>query len=273
MTREQPSPEHEPTTWLESGTPVWVTGKGPTVVLIHGVLMDHRMWDALTLRLTPEYRVVRFDMLGHGCAPNPAGRRKLNDFVEQTREVVDAFSEDGPPVLVGFSMGGLIGQAYAVGLGDSLRGLVLMNAVYDRDELQRTAVRRRLDAMLDGAVDETIKLAAERWFSEHEYQESKSDIKKIFSWIRDGEFASKVKAYAVFAYEDEELVGQLHQIRVPTLVVTGERDVGSTPSMSEAMAAAIPGARLVIRKDQRHMMPSLDAEGLSKELQDFLQAL
>ena len=88
-----------------NGTPVWITGEGPPVILVHGVIMDHRMWDAQVAALSDAYRVICLDMLGHGDAPNPPGERTLADFTGQVDEVIGEFCAGARPVLGGFSMG------------------------------------------------------------------------------------------------------------------------------------------------------------------------
>ena len=79
---------HEPQFVTSSGTPVWIDGDGPTLVLVHGVLMDHRMWAPQVAAFASHYRVCCIDMLGHGRAPYPDGPRSLEDFVEQVDEVI-----------------------------------------------------------------------------------------------------------------------------------------------------------------------------------------
>ena len=89
------------------GTPVWITGEGPSVVLIHGVQMDHRMWDAQVAALSDGYRVLCIDMLGHGDALGPDGERTLGNFTGQVGEVVSEVCEGERPVIGGFSMGAI----------------------------------------------------------------------------------------------------------------------------------------------------------------------
>ena len=127
-----------------SGTPVHVSGAGPvTLILIHGVLVDHRMWHRQVDALSGKARICCLDMLGHGDAPDPPGERTLEDFVAQALEVVDLFSDQGAPILGGFSMGGLISQAFAARHHDRLSGLIILNAVYDRSPEEARIVWER----------------------------------------------------------------------------------------------------------------------------------
>lgn len=256
-----------------SGTPYWVEGNGPTLVFLHGVLMDHRSWARQAEALAGEYRVVRLDMLGHGVCPDRPGARRLEDFVDQVHEVVEATCPRERPVLVGFSMGGLIAQAYAIQHSAGLRGLVLMNAVYNRTAEELKSVAARLDTLERQGIVSVIEAARARWFRAEELAEQGGEIEEILSWMAEGDIAAKTKAYRVFTSEDHKTAGRLGEITCPALVMTGDGDKGSPPHMSEAMVAAIPDARLRILERQQHMMPVLAAGRVNAELRDFLAGL
>ena len=254
----------------DDGTPVWMSGAGPTVVLIHGVLVDHRMWARQVDALSAHYRVCCFDMLGHGEAPDPPGERVLDDFVRQTHDVVRQVSEEGPPVLGGFSMGGLIAQAYAVTHHAGLSGLILMSTVHDRTPEEAARVRARFDGNVSRGVENAIASGTRRWFKPQDHEMHAAAIRDIQDLMRDGDFAAKRKAHRVFVTSDPQVTGKLGAISCPTLVMTGEDDTGSTPRMARKMADAIPGAELRILDGQHHMMPVLDADRVSTELLEFL---
>ena len=86
-----------------NGTPIWITGEGPPLILVHGVLMDHRMWAGQVAMLSDNYRVICLDMLGHGDAPNPPGERTLADFTGQIEEVIAECCADARPVPVSYT--------------------------------------------------------------------------------------------------------------------------------------------------------------------------
>ena len=252
-----------------NGTPVWMNGEGPPVILAHGVLVDHRMWARQIAALSKRFRVFCFDMWGHGAAPDPPGERTLDDFVDQVREVVSMVRKDGKPVLAGFSMGGLIAQAFALRHHIDLAGLILINTVYDRTPEQSKRVMARFEGNLLGGVEHAVESGRRRWFREGDPEEL---VDEILGWIRDGDFTAKCKAHRVFATSGEDLVGRLAGTSCPALVMTGARDDGSTPAMARKMAGEIPGARLAIMPGQHHMMPVLDAERANSVILEFLGA-
>ena len=174
-----------------SGTPVWITGDGPPVILIHGVLMDHRMWDRQVLDLSNHYRVYRIDMLGHGDAPAPPRKPSLNDFVGQVEEVVETFCPGEAPVIGGFSMGGLVTQAYGITHHKSVGGLIILNAVYNRTAEESAIVQARSKMMASEGVEAAISAARKRWFRAEEFEAQGTLIDEICDWMRHGNFTIK----------------------------------------------------------------------------------
>ncbi len=252
------------------GTPVWVRGTGPTVIFVHGVLMDHRMWTPQIEAMCGHYRTCCYDMLGHGTAPDPDGSRSLGDFVTQLHHVVQQFSDAGRPVLCGFSMGGLIAQAYAARHHEHLAGLILLNTVHDRSPEEAQTVRDRFEGNVTRGVENAVESGTQRWFTAEDRKRHASAIASIQQWMRDGDFAAKRKAHRVFVSSDGEVTGTLGALSCPALIMTGGRDAGSTPKMAQKMARAIPNAELHILEDQHHMMPTLAAPRVNRIMLEFL---
>ncbi len=253
------------------GTPVWVTGSGRTVIFVHGVLVDHRMWGPQVDALSSRYRTCCLDMLGHGNAPDPAGERTLDDFVAQVHDVVEHYSDCGPPVLCGFSMGGLIAQAYAARYHQHLAGIILLNTVHDRSAEESERVMARFEGNLTRGVENAVESGTRRWFTEADHLERPDVVSDVQAWMRDGDFTAKRKAHRVFVSSDGEVTGKLGALTCPALVMTGERDAGSTPAMARKMADAIPDAELHILEDQHHMMPTLAADRVNEIMLRFLE--
>lgn len=250
-----------------------VEGTGRPVVLIHGVLADHRMWRRQVGDLARDYRMICYDMLGHGDSSDPPGNRSLADFTGQLQSVIAEHCPSEPPVVIGFSMGGLIAQAYAIEHSRELSGVVIMNAVYDRSSSERAAVGLRLDALERLGMESIIDAATSRWFTPQEQATRTDVVEEIFGLMRDGDQTAKLKAYRVFATSDGETAGRLGAIQCPALVMTGDGDAGSPPHMSEKMAENIPYARLRVLANQRHMMPMLDADTVNRHLRHFLSCV
>ena len=256
--------------WTRSGTALSVSGSGKTLILAHGVLLDKRMWLRQVEALSLNYRVVCYDMLGHGDSPDPYGPRTLNDFVDQMHEVVQQFSEHGRPAVGGFSMGGLISQAYAIKHHTLLSGLILISTVYSRSQQESQIVNDRFKQNKNLGVEHAVSSAAQRWFVNQDYQQNSKAINQIFMWMREGNFIAKCKAHAVFIKKNVQVTEKLREILCPTLVMTGENDNGSTPQMTAKMASEIPICEKYILDNQHHMVTMLDSKRVNIILSKFL---
>lgn len=244
---------------------------GRTVVLIHGVGLDHRMWDDLSARLVAAgHRVLCYDLLGHGCTPALGGDVELRDFSEQLQRLLEGLQIDAA-TLVGFSLGALVARAYAVRDQTRLSRLVLLNSVYGRTREQRDAVRHRYRQACENGLASLVDAALERWFSAGFAQARPDIVAQVRERLANNEPGGFLPAYRVFADARDETVDQLGSISIPTLVITGELDVGSTPAMSEQLARLIPNARSEVLAGARHMLPVERADWLSDTLQHFMR--
>lgn len=117
---------------LGNGLTVHLRDEGPrdapVIVLLHGSNADLHTWGPWTSRLTGQYRVVRFDQIGHGLTgPDPRGTYRPEDYVETVERVAGKLGL-GRFVVAGNSMGGAIAARYALAHPERLAGLVLIDA-------------------------------------------------------------------------------------------------------------------------------------------------
>ena len=115
----------------------------PPVVFIHGVGLDHTMWERQVHGLSPHFQVLTYDLLGHGLTPHRPSTRTLADYVNQLTDLLDSLSIDSIH-LIGFSVGGIIAQRFCGLAPQRLASVTFMNSVYQRVEEELTRVRKRL---------------------------------------------------------------------------------------------------------------------------------
>jgi len=236
------------------GTHYRRSGSGTPIVLIHGVGADLEMWQPVAERLTPFHDVLRYDMLGHGASAKPPGPYRLDDFVEQLRRVADGL-DVRKFVLVGFSMGGLVAQAFTLAAPARVERLVLLNTVFDRSPQERAAVEARVREVLSGGHEAGIAAAIERWFTPAFRAARPEVIGAVRRRLETNDLPAYAAAYGLFGTADRELAGRIGDIAVSTVVVTGAEDERSTAAMARAMAERLPRGRCHIIPGQRHMTP------------------
>lgn len=246
-----------------------VDGNGPWVVLIHGVGLDHSMWSGQAIALSESFTVLRYDLVGHGHTPPWPGELDLDALVAQLAALLD---EEGIPRthVVGFSLGALIAQAFALSHPGRLERLVLVSGVYRRDDAARGAVFGRLEQAERDGLSSISDAAIRRWFSEEYRITYRQEVAKIEQRLRTNTPRGFLPAYRLFASADSQLADRLGEIKAPVLVVTGEEDSGSTPEMARRMSEAMPNAGCRLVTGVRHMLPLEAADELNAILQAFL---
>src|SRR5260221_8630787 len=126
-------------------------GRGDAVVLVHAIGCDLGMWDDVAPALAKRFRVVRVDVRGHGGSPVPPPPYALAGLADDVARVLDRLRIERAH-WVGLSMGGMIGQAFALGHASRLGRLVLANTTssYGADGRQMWEARAR--AVAEGGM-------------------------------------------------------------------------------------------------------------------------
>lgn len=251
------------------GTRYWRQGQGSPVVLIHGVGLDARMWQAQFNALSCRHEIIAYDMLGHGDSPLPAAEAELEDYADQLATLLDYLALERV-VVVGFSMGGLVARAFALRHPARLAALVVLSSVFERDANQRAGVRQRLTQTREQGPSANVDEALQRWFSPAFRDDHPEQIAAVHATVVNNHPDGYYRSYALFGTQDDFGTDRLATIRVPTLIATGELDPGSTPRMARALAARLPNAMACILPGQRHMVPMEDPEAVNALLRRFL---
>jgi (E)-2-((N-methylformamido)methylene)succinate hydrolase len=240
----------------------------PSIVLIHGVGLDQTMWNQVLPGLA-DRRVVTYDLLGHGSgAPLPPGS-DLSTLVDQLRSVCDA--EPSPIDIVGFSLGALIAQGFALSYPERVRRLVLVSGVFGRSADERSSILQRVADVRDGGYLSNVAIAIDRWFAPEFAAAHPEVLAAVTECMMSNDVAAYANAYEIFATADEALATQVHRIACPTLVVTGEHDPRSTPAMSHALAATVTNGHAVVIPGARHLTPLEVPDALAHLITMFVE--
>ena len=244
----------------------------PTVVLIHGLGLNRRIWDAYRGRLAQRYQVLDYDLFGHGESAPPPSKPSLSLFSEQLLGLLDELGIERCAA-IGFSLGGMINRRLAMDHPQRVSALAILNSPHERDpEAQRRAEQQALDSAA-GGPGATLDAAIERWFTP-EFRDNRPDyIEQVREWV----LANDPEVYAlcrqVLAFGVVELVRPRPAISQPTLVMTCEHDSGSTPQMSLAIASEIDGAQVVIVPQLQHMGLVENASFFVNAIAEFLESV
>ncbi len=240
----------------------------PPLVLLHGGGLDHRMW-AAQFGAFPGRRLLVPDARGHGWSRSPNTSHRLCDDVVA---LLDALGI-AEAVLVGLSMGGYIALAVARRHPDVLAGLVLADTRADPDTAEGRKTRSDHQALVEERGDVTplvdgllTKILADTGPRHAEVGALLGDM------MRSTAPAGWIGALEAMKQRRDQ-TSLLQQIAVPTLVVVGEGDALAPVDVAEAMAKAIPGARLEIVLGAGHVANLENPEVFNRAFSEFLSTL
>lgn len=242
-------------------------GDGATVTLIHGIASGLESWDEIAGILRQSFDVVRLDLRGHGKSDVPPGPYSIEGFAEDVHAVLMQLGIKKSHI-AGFSLGGLIAQAFALNYPDCLDKLVILSAVANKSPETLARLKQRADEIDKHGGSSAIEAALERWFTP-EFRQARPDLvdQRVERYLSIDQKAY-ARAYRTFAEGD--LGDQLHRITAPTLVMTGEHDPGSSAEMARFMHAQIAGSKLHIIPRLRHNILLEGAEIVAERITEFL---
>ncbi|MBC6440427.1 MAG: alpha/beta fold hydrolase [Rhodospirillales bacterium] len=244
-----------------------VEGEGPDLMLVHGVGSNLDSWNGVAAALDGRFRTIRLDLRGHGESDKPAGRYELDNFVSDVLAVRNHLDIERCH-LAGHSLGGLVAQGFALGHPDRLDRLMLLSTAAGRTDEERARVEARLTAGSKGLPGEHFEKSLERWFTPAFIQDNPDAIAHYAGQNKKNDPAAYASAYRVLAQTD--LADRLSDITAPTLVATGDSDIGSNPRMALLMHERIAGSSLHILGTLRHSILAEAPERVAALIGAFL---
>lgn len=237
-----------------------------TLVFVHGVGSRAAAWDLVVEHLPQDVDIITYDLRGHGESEKVKGPYTVDDFVDDHLQVLGELGLKKTH-LIGASLGGLIVQRTAIREPQVVDRLVIMNSFAGLTDEERAARLERYRLLADGN-DAWSNVSNDRWFTSEFLRDRPDLVKEHTRRLASNDRDCYVAAYEVLATND--FVDDLHRIQSPTLVMTGDGDVGGPPQMSELMGRLIPDARVVILAGQKHMPWIEQPHVVARHIAEFL---
>jgi (E)-2-((N-methylformamido)methylene)succinate hydrolase len=237
-----------------AGTSYALTGLrgAPVLVLVHGLGLTRQTFDAFVPVLAQGYRVLTYDLCGHGESAMPQEKPSLTVLSSQLVALLDEL-EIARAAIIGFSLGGMINRRFALDHPERVSALVILNSPHERAPEAQALVEERAAQTDAGGPAANIDSTLARWFTPA-FRHNAADV---VAMIRALVLANDPENYAqhrqVLASGVVELIRPKPAITAPTLVMTCEHDSGSTPAMSLAIACEIEDAETVIVPGLQHL--------------------
>lgn len=243
---------------------------GSIVVLIHGVGGRLEDWDNVVSLLEGDHFVLRFDQRGHGGSDKPAGPYELGKVAAELDNLIEHLKIQRVN-LVGNSLGGLVAQQFALDYPDRLETLTIVAGIAGRTPEERERVMSRLAILESGNSGAHFDNSVRRWYTDEFIAANPDYIQRAKRQNTSNDPVAYAAAYGMLARND--LADRLHEITVPTAIVTGEFDQGSNPRMARLMHDRIHGSRLHILEGKRHGIVGECPELVTEVIRDVLNAV
>jgi 3-oxoadipate enol-lactonase/4-carboxymuconolactone decarboxylase len=213
----------------------------PALVLSHSLGCDHGQWDLQMPDLLRHFRVLRYDLRGHGASDAPEGEYTVEQLGRDVLAIADGLGI-GTFAFCGLSLGGMIGQWLAANAGDRVTHAILANtSPYYADS---TPMKARREKVLSEGMKSIEDLVMQRFFMASSLAANPPHIASTRRTLRETSAAGYAACCSAIAGMDHRPL--LTKIKVPVLVISSEFDI-STPwaGAGEVLATSIPGATAV----------------------------
>lgn len=254
-----------------NGSAYQLTGRqgAPALVLIHGLGLHRQIWQAYLPDLEARFKVLNYDLFGHGNSTAPPKELHLSAFAAQLNDLLDELNI-ARPALLGFSLGGMINRRFALDYPRKVSALAILNSPHERAAAAQQQVEQRAADCAQGGAGANLDATMARWFTAAFRRHNPAYLEQIRGWLLANNAVYYAQSRQVLATGVLELIKPKPAINAPTLVMTCANDSGSTPAMAQAIAAEITGAQTQIVPTLQHMGLVERPELFIKPLLDFL---
>ena len=244
-------------------------GTGPAVIFSHGLFMDHEMFAPQVAALRRRYRCITWDERGHGLSASE--RLAPFSYYDSAADLAAILKHlgVGQAVLVGMSQGGFLSLRCALTHPEVVRALVLIDT---QAGLENPEAMKGYLALTDEWAESGLK-------------DSTADIVESIilgeAWPGAGLWREKWRRFAGVNIEGcmqtlssrDDITARLPQIKVPALVVHGDKDAAIELGLAEKLTAGLENAKLVVVPGAGHAANLTHPEAVNPAIAAFLDSL
>ncbi|MBF4466001.1 alpha/beta fold hydrolase [Flavobacterium sp. LC2016-12] len=241
------------------------SGEGNAIVLLHGFLENKKMWQEYVIFFSKQYHVITIDLLGHGQSDCLGYVHTMEENANAVQEVLTSLKIE-KAIILGHSMGGYVGLAFAELYPKNIQKLVLLNSTSKEDSVEKKLNRTRAIKAVKQNYVSFVSLAIANLFSENNRIRLVDEIEKV------KEQALKTSLQGIVASlegmkirKDREAL--LHENRFPVLLILGKKDpvLNYEDSLSQIEDTTVE----LVSFDDGHMSQIENKEELKPVLQEF----
>ena len=244
-----------------------VEGEGPVVTFSHSLACSLAMWDEQVAALRGRYRVLRYDTRGHGGTSAPAGAYSLEQLAADLQALLGALGITETH-FVGLSMGGMIGQVYALQHPQVVKSLVLCDTTSRYPAAAGAIWEERIRTTEAKGMGPHVEPTLGRWFTAPFRARRKDMMARVGALIASTPPQGYIGCF--HAIPKINVTDRLGGVTCPALVIVGEEDPGTPVEMARDIHTALPAAELAILRSASHLSNLEQPEEFNRVLLRFL---
>ncbi|MGD2271727.1 MAG: alpha/beta hydrolase [Desulfobacterales bacterium] len=264
-----------------------VNGSGPPLVLLHSAWASHEWWNRQIPVLAEKYRSYVLDIRGHGKSTPLEKKYSVAGFAKDLKTFLSTLSIE-KTVLIGWSLGGIISMQYCIHNPLQVDALILIATQgHKNPRLKRQIIVYYIQALLQLLTDFTQPRKYDRNSRKFASQSNKWLERQVSSAL-SSTASKEVLDWIVADITDNprkhfwEVIGsvwnwtageELKHIEVPTLILVGDQDRLTPPSLSHRLHGSIPNSKLVIVKAASHYLVLEHPDRVNSEILTFLKEI
>lgn len=247
-----------------------IEGEGPIVTMSHALGCNLSLWDEQARALSGRYRVLRYDTRGHGQTSPPPSPYSLEQMTDDLYGLLNELGVSHTH-FVGISMGGMIGQIFALKYPMLLQSLVLCSTTSRYPTAVRSAWVERIRTVEANGVEPMVEPAIQRWFTPSFRKHQPDVMDRVRVMLR----STPAQGYigCCYAIPTIDVTDRLGEVRCPALVIAGKDDPGTPVAMAREIQTALPSSELAILSPASHLCNLEQPEAFNRVLVGFLDKI
>jgi 3-oxoadipate enol-lactonase len=240
----------------------------PAIIFIHGFPLNKTMWDKQVNALKENYRVITYDIRGHGESESGISTFSIELFVSDLLYLMDALKIEKASVC-GLSMGGYIALNAITNYPQRFESLVLCdtNCIADSLETIESRIKTSDSISVDG-INNYAEESVKHLFALESFTTHADEIDAVKEMIQNTSEETLIKTLMALCVR-EQTCSLIHQIKVPTLILVGEEDKITPPAAAKFMHAKIPNSILHVIDHAGHLSNMENPVEFNKLLKTF----
>jgi 3-oxoadipate enol-lactonase len=244
----------------------------PVIIFIHGFPFNKSMWNKQVKALKNNYRLIAYDVRGHGNSDVGNEDFSIELFVKDLLNLMDALNIDRT-ILCGLSMGGYIALNAIENYPDRFDALILSdtNCISDTPEVKEKRMKTIESIKKDG-VEKFADESMNNFFAPESLSTKKKEIAAVRDMIVNTSKQTLYKTLQAF-YERKETCSRLPEIKVPVLIMVGKEDIITPPAAALTMHEKIKGSIIHIIDHAGHLSNMENLGEFNNRLTEFLSLI